>query len=165
MKTLIMLSLVLLMMISTSTSYAVTDNIDTTQSESVNSEFNAIETLGDRIGTTQSERVCGPGPIGKALSAFLKPYIKQAVQQLVKRSIVSKTAGKKICKTLIGCTTVTGLCQLAKQQLDVETCIGIAKSSLQYGYEELVQSREISTQVKSNMQDFLQKYKEEHTTE
>lgn len=143
MRILIIISLSLFLTLLTSASYAVNGGID----------------------TTQAKAVCGPIPIGKALSTFLKPYIKQTVQQLVKRGIVNKATGKQISKTLIGCTTATSLCQLAKQQLSTENILSKTALGAQKGYETFILPKEISMQVKSNMQDYLHKFKEEHQIE
>jgi hypothetical protein len=110
--------------------------------------------------TPKVDIVCGPIPFGNALTKFLKPYIKKAVKELVKKNLINKTTGKKLSKTLIGCTTVSGLCKLAKEQLDAESYIGIAKSSTQWGYETFIMQDEISAQVKSNMKEYLESYKE-----
>ena len=143
MKTLYIITLSLLMLLYTSASYA----------------SNTTPVTSDTV------EVCGPGPIGKALAKFLKPYIKKSVNELVKRNIVSKAAGKKISRTIIGCTTVSGICKLAQSNLDAENLFSMGKSSIQYGYETFIQPHEISTQVKSNMREYLQRYKEEHQIE
>lgn len=119
----------------------------------------------DYNSTPKVDTTFGPIPIGKTLSAFLKPYIKKTVGELVKKGVIKKSTGKQLSKAIIGCTTITGICKLAKQQLDTETCIGMAKSGSQWAYENYIRPYEISTQVQNNMKAYLDRYKEEHQLE
>ncbi len=116
------------------------------------------------VDTTQSEVVCVPFPI-KALSAFLKPYIKKAVQELVKKGIVNKANGVKLKKLLIQYTTEESLRLLVREQLTIDNYVSWTANIVQTGHTSFIMNDDISTQAQNNMKIYLERYKEEHQTD